>query len=121
MVIYGKDRKVVEESAVLGGTGTEIQRAMFDYDAPDAPQNCELFMEVEYPPGTGAGYHPHAGASEIYYILSGEATYNDNGVETKLHAGDTAVCYDGGSHSIRNDGTEPMRFLAVMFTSGEEK
>ena len=38
MVIYGRDRKVVEESAVLGGTGTEIQRAMFDYDAADAPK-----------------------------------------------------------------------------------
>ena len=50
MIIYGRDRKVVEESAVLGGTGTEIQRAMFDYDAADAPKNCELFMEVEYPP-----------------------------------------------------------------------
>ena len=121
MIIYAKDRKPVLEKNVLGGQGTETEWAVFDYKAVDAPKNCSLFMEVEYPPGTGAGYHPHAGASEIYYILSGEATYNDNGVETKLHAGDTAVCYDGGSHSIRNDGTEPMRFLAVMFTSGEEK
>ena len=47
MVIYGRDRKVVEESAVLGGTGTEIQRAMFDYDAADAPKNCELFNDFK--------------------------------------------------------------------------
>ena len=69
MIIYGRDRKVVEESAVLGGTGTEIQRAMFDYDAADAPKNCELFMEVEYPPGTGAGYHPCGRQRDLLYFV----------------------------------------------------
>ena len=115
MIIFDKDRPVKMESAVLGGTGTEIQRAVFDYDAPDAPKNCPLFMEVEYPPGTGAGYHHHEGNSEIYYILEGEAVYCDDGNETVLHAGDSAVCYDGHSHSIRNDSLKTMRFLAVMF------
>jgi len=117
MIVYGKDRPVVEESAVLGGTGTEIQRAVFDYDSPDLPRNCELFMEVEYPPGTGAGYHKHEGNGEIYYILEGTAHYCDDGEEFVLGPGDSAVCYDGHSHSIRNEGPGSMRFLAVMFTA----
>jgi len=121
MIIYGKDRIPVQESNVLGGQGTETEWAVFDYKAKDAPKNCSLFMEVEYPPGTGTGYHTHHGAGEIYYILSGTARYNDNGTEVTLTAGDSAVSYDGQSHCMVNDGPEPLRFLAVMFTTDQDE
>ena len=117
MIIDAKDRKPVLEKNVLGGQGTETEWAVFDYKAVDAPKNCSLFMEVEYPPGTGTGYHQHHGAGEIYYILSGKGRYNDNGTEVILGPGDSAVSYDGQSHCMTNDGPAPLRFLAVMFTS----
>ena len=109
MIIYAKDRKPVLEKNVLGGQGTETEWAVFDYKAVDAPKNCSLFMEVEYPPGTGTGYHQHHGAGEIYYILSGKGRYNDNGTEVILGPGDSAVSYDGQSHCMTNDGPAPLR------------
>ena len=57
------------------------------------------------------------GTSEIYYIIEGDAIYNDNGTEVALHAGDTAICPDGSWHAIKNVSDKPMRFLATIINT----
>ncbi|MBR6467573.1 MAG: cupin domain-containing protein, partial [Desulfovibrio sp.] len=63
------------------------------------------------------GRHTHKGDFEVYYVLKGEAAYDDNGTMTTLKAGDVAVCQDGESHSVLNEGSGDFEFIAlVLFT-----
>ena len=49
-----------------------------------------------------------------YCILEGEGEYSDNGTPVMLHAGDTAFCPDGEGHSLKNTGSEPLVYLALV-------
>ena len=63
----------------------------------------------------GIGFHIHDGDGEIYYIVSGEAEYEDNDHSiTTLHAGDITITYSGEGHGITNVKDEPCRVLALI-------
>ncbi len=94
------------------GTGTITLEHFLEED--EAYNAGRLFAKVTIEPGNAVGYHQHIGDSETFYILSGEATVNENGVERVLHPGDVAVCPDGAWHSIGNNGTENMEYLAII-------
>ncbi len=78
--------------------------------------HARLFSRVVLEPGAGIGWHVHRGEGEIYYILSGDALYDDNGVKKRLSSGDAAVCGDGEGHSIQNCGAESLEFIAIIPT-----
>lgn len=65
-------------------------------------------------PGASIGLHTHETSSEIVYILSGtgKALYDD-GVDL-LAPGDCHYCPKGHSHSLINDGDQPLEFFAVV-------
>ena len=45
-----------------------------------------LFANITLRPGCSIGYHVHENDSEIFYLMKGEALYNDNGVDHILTA-----------------------------------
>lgn len=49
-------------------------------------------------PGCEVGEHTHHGNYEVYYFLSGHGVYRSN----------------GESHALRNDGPEPLEFMAFV-------
>jgi len=65
-------------------------------------------------PGCSIGEHTHTEEQEAYYILEGEALYNDNGNEVILYPGDLSICKDGEFHAIRNDGASDLRYIALI-------
>ncbi len=65
-------------------------------------------------PGSGIGYHEHSGDSEIYYILSGQGEYSDNGRIVTVGAGDVTFCPDGEGHSLMAVGEEPLELIALI-------
>lgn len=68
------------------------------------------------PPGSTFGDHPHrSGASfeEWYLCLSGEGVMTLDGKDYPMKPGDISVCYDQGSHGIRNTGKEDLRILVI--------
>lgn len=76
-----------------------------------------LFNHCVLRPGEGLGMHRHSGDFEIYYIIKGQGLYNDNGTETTVSAGDTTFCMDGEEHSLLNNGTEKLEFIALILFS----
>ena len=64
--------------------------------------------------GDEIGYHIHKGESETYYILKGTALFNDNGTEYEIKAGEATFTPDGSGHSIKNNGDEPLEFMALV-------
>ena len=76
---------------------------------------CGLYARVTIPAGSVLGYHEHHGNGESYYILSGRALYNDNGVTREIGPGDSTWTPDGTGHGVDNSaGTEPIVFMALI-------
>ncbi|WP_308753499.1 cupin domain-containing protein [uncultured Anaerotruncus sp.] len=76
-----------------------------------------LFNHMVLAPGCSIGYHEHQGESETFYILTGEARYNDNGTQVTLGPGDCAHTASGQGHSIANAGETPLEFIALIVNS----
>ena len=61
------------------------------------------------------GYHEHHGEGESYFILSGEAVYDDNGTKRRISAGDTTWTPSGSGHGVDNSaGSEDLVFMALI-------
>ena len=65
-------------------------------------------------PGCEVGEHTHHGNYEVYYFLSGHGVYRSNGETTTVDAGTVTFTGDGESHFLRNDGPEPLEFMAFV-------
>jgi mannose-6-phosphate isomerase-like protein (cupin superfamily) len=60
------------------------------------------------------GPHEHHQEEEIFYIVKGKGTVVDNEEEIQVGPGDAVLTEAGTSHSIRNDGEEPLQLVAVI-------
>lgn len=75
---------------------------------------CGLYAQVTIAPGSSLGYHEHHGESETYYILSGTAEYDDNGVKRVVKAGDATFTSDGMGHALKPLGDRAVVFMALI-------
>lgn len=73
-----------------------------------------VFAHTTVYPGAAIGYHIHQNESETYYILAGEAKYNDNGAIVKVKAGDVTFAGDGEGHGIEAIGDQPVEMIALI-------
>jgi len=102
---------VVEKA--VNGNGTAEFDCIWEPEK-DMHSKNRLFSKITLKPGCSVGYHEHLNEEEVYYILKGQALYNDNGTESVLKAGDCTITRHGESHGIACYGDEPMEFLAVI-------
>lgn len=75
---------------------------------------CGLYAQVTINPSSSLGYHEHHGESETYYILSGEAKYDDNGTKRIVKAGDVTFTPDGCGRALKPTTDEPVVFMALI-------
>lgn len=95
-----------------GGNGT-VEITNFASPA-ELNDKGRLFANITLKPGCGIGFHVHEKDSELFYLMKGEALYNDNGVESLVHAGDVMLCPAGTGHAITNNGEEDVELCAVI-------
>lgn len=113
MVIHRKEMKTEDKERLRNGEGT----TRFTYLLDSASQkNAKMFAELTLEPGSSIGYHKHESETEYYFILSGTGIVNDDGKEVGVNAGDSVVTGNGASHSIKNTGSVPLIFHAVIVT-----
>ena len=113
MVIHPSEMKVEEKECVRGGEGV----AHFVHLADGGVQkNAKLLATITLNPGCSIGYHQHIAETEYFFIVSGTGTVNDEGKEVQVKEGDTVVTGDGAFHSIKNTGTAPLIFTAIIIT-----
>ena len=99
-----------------------------------------FFHEVTIPAGTVEGTHQHIGSEELYYVTEGKGiaymregddpeadakyptvTREIYGIgprackELPVQAGSIIFTKSGGMHGIRNDGPDPLRFVAFLY------
>lgn len=104
------NKEVVEHAS--GGKGHLIKEYLLSTE--QLLGKNEMFARVTLEPGCSLGYHVHQGNAEVYYVLSGEGEYDDNGTIRTVKAGDVTYTPDGMGHSIENKGTEDLVFLALI-------
>jgi len=113
MVIHRSQMNVEEKEQLRGGEGVTRLTHLVD---GSAEKNVRILAELTLEPGCSIGYHQHDGETEYYFILSGTGTVNDNGKDVEVAQGDAVVTGNGAYHSIKNTGTVPLVFHAVIVT-----
>lgn len=78
--------------------------------------NSRLIGVITLEPGCSIGSHVHENEEEIFYILEGQATYNDNGETVILNQGDSCVCLHSQEHSIANATDKTLKVFAIILT-----
>lgn len=73
-----------------------------------------LAAKITLDPGTKVMPHEHENEGEIYIIISGTATADDNGTIVTLKSGDIMWTADGNYHAISNETDEPMVMYAII-------
>ena len=91
--------EVVVRDQMKGGPGKVVQTSFVSKE--ELLDKGRLFGKLHLDVNCGIGYHVHEDESEIFYIESGEAIYNDNGQEVVVKAGDVCICAPKQGHSIK--------------------
>ena len=113
MVIHRNEMKVEEKERMRDGEGNTRLTYLLD---GSTQKNARMFAEVTLNPGCSIGYHQHDSETEYYFIVSGTGTVNDDGKEVQVKQGDSIITGNGASHSIKNIGSVPLVFHAVIVT-----
>ena len=113
MIIHRNEMKVEDKERLRDGEGNSRITHLVD---AGAEKNVRLLAEITLNPGCSIGYHQHESETEYYLILSGEGTVNDDGKEVLVKQGDSVITGNGAFHSIKNTGSVPLVFHAVIIT-----
>ncbi|MDL2228785.1 cupin domain-containing protein [Treponema sp. OttesenSCG-928-L16] len=113
MIIHRNEMKTEKKEKMRDGEGT-VTFVHFMED--EQMKHCRLMAELTLPPGASIGEHSHNNETEYYIILEGDGTVIDNGKALPVKKGDVVVTGDGASHSIKNTGSVPLVFNAVIIT-----
>lgn len=112
MVRRSDEIRVRKVEKAQGGEG---EVCFYDWLLPEeAAGHGRVFSKLVIPPGCSIGYHEHEGEFEAFYVLSGEATVNDNGEEVVLREGDMHLCKNGDGHGSTNKSDEDLVMLALI-------
>jgi len=112
MIRKAKEQRRSFEPGLKGGR--DVINLIHFLEEGESYGTGRLFGISIIPPGGSIGYHTHTGDFEIYYILRGVATVNDNGRQDILMSGDSMTCREGESHSIENNGDCDLEYVAII-------
>ena len=113
MIRKKNECKVEFREHMRDGMGT-VEITNFINGPEELCEKGRMFSRITLKSGCSIGFHVHEKDSELFYILSGEAEYNDNGEIKTVTAGDVTVCPAGTGHGIANKGEETVELIAVI-------
>ncbi len=70
-------------------------------------------IQERMPPGTTERLHLHHRAQQVFYILSGTATFEVNDISLELRAGESLHIPPGVRHFIMNREADALTFLVI--------
>ena len=113
MIRHESECNIEYREHMRDGDGT-VQITNFITGPEELNGKGHLFSKITLNPGCSIGYHLHDKDAELFYILKGEAEYNDNGEIRTVHAGDVTICPTGTRHGIANRTDEVVELVAVI-------
>lgn len=113
MIRRSNERTIERKESLFGGEGTVTVRSLLNGEN-EMYGKGRVFAHSTLQPGCSIGFHIHNNESETYYIYSGTGEFNDNGTVKTVRAGDVTFTGAGEGHGIKNTGTEPLEFIALI-------
>ena len=114
MITKFAERELSTKEHMFGGEGKFTSRVIAT-EATLYGKN-RVFNHGYLQKGDEIGWHVHHGDGEVYYILSGEGEFNDNGTVTTVKGGDVCWTPDGEGHSLVCTSDE-LEFIALVVYS----
>ncbi len=114
MIKRSDEMNVSVRENMRGGDGSVIITDILN--SGEYKGKSRLLGVITLESGCSIGKHIHENEEEVFYIIEGTATYNDNGKEVTLNAGDSCVCLGGEEHSIANKTDKTLKVFAVILT-----
>ena len=112
MIIRSNNMRVEKRMNMRDGKGEIKITHLLEKDLLKG--EARLFAKITIPPNSSIGLHEHKGEFEIFYILSGEGIFHDNGKNVPVKAGDICLTDSGEVHSIENTSNKDLELLAVI-------
>jgi mannose-6-phosphate isomerase-like protein (cupin superfamily) len=113
-MIRRSSEKIVEfKENLFQGEGGVTVRSLLN-NPEEMYGKGRVFAHSTLEPGCSIGFHIHENESETYYIYSGTAEFNDNGTIKTVLAGDLTFTGAGEGHGIKNIGSDPLEFIALI-------
>ena len=112
-MIRRSDEQAIEFKCIRNGIG-ETRMLKLLNGAEEMNGKGRMFNLMRIEPGNSIGEHTHTGDCEVFYFLKGSGEYTDDGTVIHVNPGDVAICPDGHSHALKNTGSEPLEFIALI-------
>ena len=96
-------------------------RAVFKADGPETGDRYSISEWWLEPGSSGPGEHSHDANDDVFYVLSGTATFVLDGKDVDAGPGSFVRVPPGVMHDYRNDSDEPVRLLNVYVPGGFEQ
>jgi mannose-6-phosphate isomerase-like protein (cupin superfamily) len=113
MIRSSQEKKIEFKENLFQGEGGVTVRSLLN-NPEEMYGKGRAFAHSTLEPGCSIGFHIHKDESETYYIYSGTAEFNDNGVLKTVSAGDVTFTGAGEGHGLKNIGAEPLHFIALI-------
>ena len=99
-----------------GGNG-EVTFAAIWKPNSEMKSHTRMYTKLILEPGCSIGKHVHENEEEVFYVIQGVATYDDDGTIVKMYPGDGCICRNGQEHSIANrEESGTLTVVAVILT-----
>jgi mannose-6-phosphate isomerase-like protein (cupin superfamily) len=112
MIHKGNSLESEVRAEMRGGKGSVAIRHFFK--PGEIKAKCRLCSRLILPPGASIGPHKHETEDELFIIERGVGILDDGRNRTKVEPGDAILTGNGESHSISNEGKEPLEIIAVI-------
>lgn len=119
MLKRNRDMHTEIREQMRGGQGSvEITHV---FQPGELQGGCRLLATITLEPGSSIGKHVHANEEEIFYILRGVASVDNNGEPAQLGPGDALLTGGGQYHAVENTGSETLVILAIILLYPEKQ
>ena len=112
--MYRKKADMIKEVRERMRDGSGEIEIVHIFKKDELKGKARLFARLILKKNCSIGFHTHDDEEEIYYILSGKGTVEENGKTYDTSAGDAILTGNGAGHSITNQQDEPLEVLAVI-------
>lgn len=119
-MIYRKEERAASSSPAQTAGKPDLQKLEI-VPLADLFGAGRLMSQITLVPGAEVPVHTHHNEFEVYFVLTGEAEYYDNGETFPLRAGDVALCKEGGTHGVINKSEADFSMMAFVGYPASEK
>lgn len=106
---------IIDFDSIITKSMPNFKGGDLSYEAAIADDGQCKIMRGCLLPGASIGMHQHADSCEAIFVISGVGTvYAPDAEPETVRPGQCTYCPKGQSHSLRNEGTAPLVFFAVV-------